>query len=70
MQGPEFIVVGIVLIPVLLVTYRVRNPYLMWALILAPPFLLTPLALYPLRHPILVMIWILPGKLNRRGFRA
>jgi hypothetical protein len=52
-------IVSLAFVPLLIRTYRTKKPALLWMLILAPPFLLSPLALVPIRDPLILgIVWL------------
>jgi hypothetical protein len=61
-------ILPLTVIPALIVTYKVKNRWLLWSLILIPPFLLAPYALIPMRSPLVIILWFpailfLPGSI-------
>ena len=52
-------IIVLVMVPFLVVTYKVEKPGLLWSLIIIPPLLISPLALIPIRGPAtLGTVWL------------
>jgi hypothetical protein len=55
-----FYIIALAILPFLFITYRIKNRFLFWALILLPPFFICPLALIPIRNPVILRVVWLP----------
>ena len=52
-------VIVLIMLPILFITYRIRKSWLLWPLIVLPPLSIAPLALIPIRDPLILgMVWL------------
>jgi hypothetical protein len=53
-----FFIIALTFVPVLFLTYRIKKKWLLWPLIVIPPLLLAPLALFPYSSPLAGIVWL------------